>query len=50
MGFIREQDLVAVERSYPGIRRLYQWARPLSLLDLLSLYERWALIADAGAK
>jgi hypothetical protein len=41
MGFLREEDVVAVERMYPGIHRLYRWARPTSLLDLLTLYERW---------
>ena len=37
---IHEADLLVVERTYPGIRRLYEWARPTSFLDLLALYER----------
>ena len=47
---IREENLVALERMYPGIRRLYQWARPTSLLDMISLYERWAHVGDGRGK
>jgi hypothetical protein len=49
MGFIREDELVAVERAYPGIRRLAAWARPTSLLELLSLYERWSRVAPRAS-